>query len=267
MSSHLNELEKYRLTVTYDGRSFIGWQRHGSKPTVQRALEQAVKKTFSVSEVVQGAGRTDRGAHANGQVASVLLPGGFELDDIENQLNDELPAEVRVVEVCKVPRDFHACDSAIGKHYRYVIWNHPQLPLAQDGRVWHAKNKLDVDAMNAACPIFEGEHDFASVATKSNFVQKSTTRTVALAVLTHDLPKITFDIYADGFLYKMVRNIVRTIVKVGEGRYTCDDVRHILKAKNRQAAPGTAPASGLYLERVYYSQDEYLQAIKEGAPS
>jgi len=113
-----------------------------------------------------------------------------------------------------------------------------------------------VQAMHDACSVFIGEKDFASFATKTNFKQKSTCRTVTEAALQHELPIITFDICADGFLYKMVRNIVRALVKVGEGRYTREDLVRILEAKDRQAAPGTAPASGLYLERVFYSQDE-----------
>ncbi len=120
--------------------------------------------------------------------------------------------------------------------------------------------------MNDACSIFVGEHDFASFATRPNFKQKSTRRTVTEAVLMHELPTITFEILADGFLYKMVRNIVRAIVKVGEGRYTRDDLCRILDAKDRKAAPGTAPASGLYLERVFYAEDKIPETDKGGTP-
>jgi tRNA pseudouridine38-40 synthase len=124
------------------------------------------------------------------------------------------------------------------------------------------KEPLDVQAMAAACSVFVGEHDFASFATKTNFKQKSTRRTVTQAVLTTELPLITFDICADGFLYKMVRNIVRALVKVGEGRYTRADLERILAAKDRQASPGTAPASGLYLEQVFYAQDAFENGIE-----
>jgi tRNA pseudouridine38-40 synthase len=261
MSIQNSTISNYRMTVSYDGRKYLGWQRHGDKPTVQYALEQAVEKLFNIRSAVRGSGRTDRGAHANGQVASVELPVGLQVDELKEQFNDVLAETVRVVNVNNVPLAFHACDSAIGKRYRYVIWNSKKLPAERDGRVWHVKSSLDVEAMVNACSVFEGEHDFASFATRPNFKQKVTTRIVSRAVMSHDLPIITFDISANGFLYKMVRNIVRAIVKVGEGRYTRDDLLHILEARDRKAAPGTAPASGLYLEKVYYSKDEMTEDV------
>ena len=259
MSSQNPTLSNYRITVSYDGRNYLGWQRHGDKPTIQYALEQAVGQLFNIRSAVRGSGRTDRGAHANGQVASVELPAGLQVDELKEQLNDVLAETVRVMDVSNVPSEFHACDSAIGKHYRYVIWNSKRLPAERDGRVWHVKSRLDVEAMINACSVFEGEHDFSSFATRPNFKQKMTSRVVSRAIMSYDLPLITFDICADGFLYKMVRNIVRAIVKVGEGRYTRDDLCRILEAKDRKASPGTAPASGLYLEKVYYSKDEMVE--------
>ncbi|MDH3346589.1 MAG: tRNA pseudouridine(38-40) synthase TruA [Desulfobulbaceae bacterium] len=264
MSTENSILSHYRMTVSYDGRAYLGWQRHGIKPTVQYALEQAVEQLYGIRAAVRGSGRTDRGAHANGQVASVELPAGLELDDIKDDLNNVLAKDVRVIEVSGVPGEFHACDSAIGKRYRYVIWNDNNLPADRHGRVWHVKTSLNIKAMIDACSVFEGEHDFASFATRPNFKQKTTSRTVSMATINHELPVIIFDICADGFLYKMVRNIVRAIVKVGEGRYTQDDLHSILEAKDRKAAPGTAPASGLYLERVYYSKEEMSEDIKRG---
>jgi len=257
----MSTMTNYQITLSYDGRSFLGWQRHGNKPTVQFALEQAVTKVFDVRVPVQGSGRTDRGTHAHGQVASLHLPVGTQPEFIKEKLNQVLPAEVRIIDVRCAPMDFHACDSAIAKHYRYVIWNDSKLPAERDGRVWHVKEPLDVQAMSEACSVFVGDQDFASFATKTNFKQKSTHRTVTEAVLSYDLPTITFDICADGFLYKMVRNIVRALVKVGEGRYTREDLCRIVAEKDRQAAPGTAPASGLYLERVFYSQDELSETV------
>jgi len=257
-------LSNYRLTVSYDGRNYLGWQRHGDKPTVQYALEQAVEQLFTLRSAVRGSGRTDRGAHANGQVANVELPTGLQTDKLKEQFNEVLAKTVRVIEVSNVPPEFHACENAVGKRYRYLIWNSKDLPAERDGRVWHVKSRLDVEAMIKACSVFEGEHDFASFATRPNFKQKITTRVVSRTAMSHDLPLITFDICANGFLYKMVRNIVRAIVKVGEGRYTREDLYRILEAKDRKASPGTAPASGLYLEKVYYSQDEMSEDATKG---
>ena len=265
MSASDTQLSNYRLTLTYDGRAFFGWQRHGDKPTVQFALEQAVTKAFGVRVAVQGSGRTDRGTHAHGQVASLQLPAGLPPSLVQEKLNQLLPPEVRILDVRCAVKDFHACDSAIAKRYRYLIWNDRKLPEQHDGRVWHVKEPLDVQAMVDACSVFIGEQDFASFATRTNFKQKSTRRTVFEAVLRNNLPMITFDICADGFLYKMVRNIVRAVVKVGEGRYTRENLCRILEAGDRQAAPGTAPASGLYLEQVFYSQDELSDNVSQRA--
>ena len=199
MSIPASQISLYKLTLAYDGRAFFGWQRHGDKPTVQFALEQAVTKAFGVRAAVQGSGRTDRGTHAHGQVASLQLPGMAPPEIVKEQLNQFLPLEIRILDVCCAAKDFHACDSAVAKRYRYLIWNHLNLPAEHDGRVWHVKEPLDVQAMVDACSVF---------------------------------------------------------IKVGEGRDTREELFRILEAGDRQAAPGTAPASGLYLEQVFYSQQE-----------
>ncbi|MCH9688946.1 MAG: tRNA pseudouridine(38-40) synthase TruA [Deltaproteobacteria bacterium] len=248
--------QNFRLTVAYDGRAYFGWQRHGDKPTVQHALEQALGAVFETEIEVRGAGRTDRGAHANGQVASASLPAGIDIPRSLSALRKALPADIRALSLEPMPEDFHARSSAVAKHYRYVILNAAQCPQAERGRVWHVPGPLDVDAMREALPIFVGAHDFGSFATKPKHDQRSTVREVKRFELHVDGPTIEFSIYADGFLYKMVRNIVRAVVKVGEGRYDLERLRQILGARDRKAAPGTAPASGLYLERVFYSLDE-----------
>ncbi len=249
-------MSNYRMTVSYDGRAYLGWQRHGSRPTVQYELEQAVERVFDLQAAVRGSGRTDRGAHATGQVASFELPFVIPPHEIRDNLNSTLPDDIRLIDVSLATPGFHACDSAIAKRYRYIIWNDKSLPADRQGRVWHVKSPLDVEAMAEACSVFVGELDFASFVTRSNFKQKSTIRTITEVMVSTQMPVITLDFCADGFLYKMVRNIVRALVKVGEGRYSRDDLYRILEARDRSAAPGTAPASGLYLEQVYYSHDE-----------
>lgn len=256
MISDETPTQSYKLTLTYDGREYFGWQRHGSKPTIQLECEKAIGRELGVRIAVQASGRTDRGAHAHGQVASVELPEIVEELDLKDRLNSSLPGDIRIVSVNKAAPGFHARDDSIGKRYRYIIWNGSDLPPSLDGRVWHVKSPLDVEAMIAARSIFVGEKDFASFATRSNYKQKSTVRTISLVEIINRDHTITIDICADGFLYKMVRNIVRAIVKVGEGRYSRDDLAGILEKRDRKAAPGTAPASGLYLEKVYYSSVE-----------
>ncbi len=247
-SYEASDLATYRLTVSYDGRPFHGWQRHPGQPTVQGALENAVLETTGQRAPVEGSGRTDRGAHADAQVASVTVPDETPLGD----LNDSLPAEIRVLAAERVEDGFHARMASTGKTYRYVIWNSPDCPAEQVGRVWHIPGALDVEPMRQACKHFVGELDFASFAKKPNFERASTVRHMRSMVLEHDAPRIIITMRADSFLYKMVRNIVRTIVKAGEGRITPDKVRAIIAANSRALAPGTAPASGLYLEAVHY---------------
>ena len=242
----------YRLDLAYDGRAYFGWQRHGDQPTIQGALEDAITACFDVHSAVMGSGRTDRGVHANGQVASVSLPADLDVESALSALRAALPADIQLLDLTPVAEDFHARDSAKAKTYRYVIWNAADCPESEVGRVWHIPRALDVQAMRPACRVFEGNHDFASFAKKPNFVRASTVRRVHAIVLTHEDERIEITLRAEGFLWKMVRNLVRAIVKVGEGRTPCEKLEQILKAKDRSAAPGTAPASGLYLDSVEY---------------
>lgn len=246
------ELANVRLTLTYDGRDYYGWQRHGENPTIQGALEDAVQEAFGVRSLIEGAGRTDRGAHANGQVATVLLPAALTPDMVVAGLNAVLPDDIGVLDAARAPADFHARRSATGKTYRYAIWNARDCPVEHVGLVWHIPGALAIAPMRSACAHFVGEHDFASFAKKPNYARASTVRRLDVAALRHDAPVIEITLRADGFLYKMVRNIVRTLVKVGEGRFAPDDMPRLLAARDRKAAPGTAPASGLYLDRVHF---------------
>lgn len=242
----------YRLDLAYDGRGYYGWQRNGDKPTVQGALEDAISACLAVTSAVHGSGRTDRGVHANGQVASVRLPADLDVDATRAALQGALPADIQLLALTPAAPDFHARESAKAKTYRYVIWNELKCPEHESGRVWHIPEELDVEAMRPACALFVGSHDFASFAKKPNFAQASTVRCVHSIELVHEGQRIEISLRADGFLWKMVRNLVRAIVKVGEGRTPCAKLAKILAAKDRSAAPGTAPASGLYLDSVEY---------------
>ncbi len=240
----------YRLTVSYDGSLFKGWQRHPGQPTVQGALEDALMAMCEVRAPIEGSGRTDAGAHADAQVASVTVPEGTQLGD----WNEVLVPGVRVLDCTQVHEGFHARMESTGKTYRYEIWNAPDCPEERVGRVWHIPGGLNVDTMRHACTYFEGRIDFASFAKKPNFERATTVRNMRSVVLTYDQPLITITMRANSFLYKMVRNVVRSIVKVGEGRMPSERIAEILEARDRAAAPGTAPASGLFLEEVHYDQ-------------
>jgi tRNA pseudouridine38-40 synthase len=242
----------YRLTLSYDGRAYHGWQRHAGKPTIQASVEAAVEEVFGSRCAVHGSGRTDRGVHADAQVAHVLAPFRSPPEELQRDLVALLPADIELLSVVEAARTFHARESALAKTYRYEIWNDAQLPPEREGRVWHIPGKLDVEGMRRACPVLEGEFDFASFAKKANYKRHSTVRHLSRVELKQEGPLIVLRFRADGFLYKMVRNLVRAIVKVGEGRSSPEKLTEILQARDRKTAPGTAPASGLYLESVEY---------------
>ena len=251
----------HKLTLAYDGRRFFGWQRHGKNATVQGALEDALREIFGVACPVIGAGRTDRGAHAEGQVASFRHPKALadgqdaHTEALSTALAKALPPELEVRGLEEVAMGFHARDDATGKRYRYEIFQGGQCPEELEGQVWLVKTPLDVVAMRRAAPALLGSHDFASFATRSNFERKSTVRQLRTLDIEGDAsPRLRLILEADSFLYKMVRNIVRALVKVGEGRWKPAKLAQVLAAKDRQAAPGTAPASGLYLDRVDYGE-------------
>lgn len=252
-----------RMRLRYDGRGYRGWQRQPGSTTVQGTIEAAIASVTGIDQAdikVRGSGRTDRGVHAEGQVACVFLPqtqaeDSDALERFTAQLALALPEDIGLLEVDRVPLEFHPREHAIAKRYRYELWNGGKCPAALEGRVWEVRRPLDVEAMRAALPIFLGAHDFTSFATRSNFERASSIREVqafTLEQLDKQKRRVTLNITADGFLYKMVRNIVRAVAKVGEGR--CDNARliEILAAQDRAAASGSAPASGLFLDEVFY---------------
>ena len=252
----------YRMDVRYDGQNYYGWQRHKDKPTIQGALEHAVTKCLGLRHNVEGSGRTDRGTHATGQVASIRLPEDINEKEALFNLNRVLEKDIEITSLKKVSDSFHARESAIGKCYIYKIWNHPNLPSEMNEKVWYVPEKLNVKAMDKACSYFTGTKDFASFAKVPNYKRATSVRTVHSLTLTEEDSLLCFSIIADGFLYKMVRNIIRALVKVGEGRLNLDDIPRIIEAKSRKAAPGTAPASGIYLNTVFYDKKSMDDAIK-----
>ena len=240
-----------KCTVRYDGRPYYGWQRLKDKPTVQGTIEDALAVVLGEPCPITGAGRTDRGAHAEGQVFGAVVPEPA-IVSLASELNAVLPKSIRVRGCVAMPEGFHARESATGKIYRYRIWNRDELPEDLDGLVWHARGALEPSAMAEACHSFIGKHDFASFATKPNFKQASTVRELRRFELEFDGPDLCFELEADGFLYKMVRNLVRCVAKVGEGKLSASALPGLLAARDRKVAPGTAPASGLSLHRVLF---------------
>ena len=242
-----------KLTLAYRGQDFFGWQRQDPHPTVQLAIENALQKIFRKGFSVAGSGRTDRGVHALGQVASCQVPDTHPPETLLRALNFHLPPGVRVLSVRKVAAKFHARFSAKGKTYLYRIVNEPFLHPMEIGRAWHVPRPLNLKTVRQAARLFVGKHDFASFTSNPGYERESTIRRLRSIRITRkpgSVLEITFD--GDGFLYRMVRNLVGALVKVGHDRLKVSDLKKILAARLRSTAPPTAPAEGLYLLKVRY---------------
>lgn len=247
-------MPRYRLTLEYDGRPFVGWQRQANGPSVQQAVEDAIRRLTGVAVTVVGAGRTDAGVHALGQVAHVDLPRAFAPATVRDAVNFHLkPAPIAVLAAAVVDDDFHARFSATRRRYRYLIVNR-SAPLALDaGRAWWIRTKLDRARMAAAGHLLLGRHDFSSF--RSSLCQAaSATKTLDLLTVDADGDAIHIEVVARSFLHNQVRIIVGSLKRVGDGGWPVERMAAALAARDRGAAGPTAPAHGLYLVEVGYGR-------------
>jgi len=249
-------LQGHKLAIAYRGTEFSGWQRQAAKRTVQECIEVALEKLWGEKISLQGSGRTDTGVHALGQVASFNAPRRHNATALLRALNANLPRDVRIVRCRLVSPAFHARFDARGKTYKYLIWNRlVQDPFTHDTH-WHVPRDLDLPAMRRAARLLLGRHDFASFTSNPGYERESTVRIMKRASIVRDGAALVFHFSADGFLYRMVRNLVGALVKVGKGKITVDEFAAILRSCKRSAAPETAPACGLYLMNVTYEKSK-----------
>lgn len=247
---------KFRLIVAYDGTNYEGWQVQKTGLGVQQRVEEALKKLFPGAGRVSGSSRTDTGVHALGMVAHVEIPRDeFRMPNrkLALALNAFLPQDIRVLSAARAAKDFHARFDAKGKEYRYFVWNHAVMNPLLRTRAWHVPLPLDLAAMKRAVKIFIGKHDFKSFAATRGYEMESTVRTVTRCEVRRSGRQFTFIIEGDGFLYKMCRGIVGTLVQVGRGKFSPDDVKAMFGARDRRIAGVTAPAHGLVLWKVFYA--------------
>jgi tRNA pseudouridine38-40 synthase len=246
-------MPRYKLTLEYDGGGLVGWQRQKNGLSVQAILEGAVARYCGVALTVHGAGRTDAGVHALGQVAHVDLPRAAAPEVIRNALNYHVkPAAVSVLAVESVPGGFDARRSAVGRAYCYRILNRRPAPTVERGRVWHVGAPLDAEAMAEAARSLLGRHDFTTF--RDSLCQaKSPVRTLDLLTVTRAGDAICVEVRARSFLHHQVRNIVGTLKLVGAGKWRVGDVATALAARDRRAGGPTAPPEGLYLVEVSYA--------------
>lgn len=244
---------RYRLVVEYDGAGFTGWQVQTSgMRTVQGALEAAIARVTSESPRVSGSGRTDKGVHALGQVASFVLETQREADWLSAALNGVLPPDVAIRQLEAVELAFDPRRDARAKRYRYELWNARVRSPVRAARMYHVPYALDAAALREASSVLAGPHDFASFQAAGSPIE-ATERTL-LAVTIHGCPggELAFEFEGTGFLRHMVRILVGTLLEVGEGKRTPESLVQVLAAKDRTAAGPTAPAHALTLLWVRY---------------
>jgi tRNA pseudouridine38-40 synthase len=255
---------RYKLLLSYRGTRYHGWQQQPMLetykgetpppgtgiPTIQETVATAIASVVGHPVVLVGSSRTDAGVHAKGQVAHFdtdqiqIIPEG-----IRRAANHRLPSDVLIREIEAVPESFDAITAAGSKRYQYFIWNAPDRNPFFPDLCWHRWQTLDVAAMRAAAAQFVGEHDFASFA-RPGHGRQSTTRTVCACQVSSRGPMLMIGIEGSGFLWNMVRIMVGTLVEVGLGRHSPDDIANMLRAKSREAAGATAPPEGLFLQWI-----------------
>jgi tRNA pseudouridine38-40 synthase len=250
---------KYKLVIAYDGTAYQGWQVQKIGTGVQEKIEEVLARYFPSKPRLHSSSRTDTGVHALGMVAH------FEISKAENKiplarlaiaLNAFLPDDIRVLSATRAAKDFHARFHARGKQYRYFIWNHHAMNPLLAGRAWHVPRKIDFNKMKAAAKLFAGKHDFKSFAANHPYEMETTVRTLTRCDVKRSGRHITVVIEGDGFLYKMCRGIVGTLVQCGYGRFTVADVKAMFARTNRCAAGMSAPAHGLVLWKVFYKKPQ-----------
>ena len=277
-------MSRYKITVAYDGTDFVGWQRQLSGVSVQGLLEDALGELEEGPVTVAGAGRTDAGVHALGQVAAFSLTRTAAPEVIVRALNARLPDTVRALDAQEVPASFHPRFAARSKSYRYRIWNGEVVSPFEQRFVWRVPGALDVAAMDAAARMLAGRHDFAAFQSAGSDTT-TTERTLFESAIgrsaigdslepvsQQDVARpfraanaglqpcatvlkpalVTYDVTGDGFLRHMVRAIAGTLVEIGRGRRPPEWMREVLASRDRGAAGPTAPAAGLFLVRVAY---------------
>jgi tRNA pseudouridine38-40 synthase len=244
---------RLKMMVSYDGKGFAGWQSQSHRNTIQDHIERAFERIAGKPVRVHGAGRTDAGVHAFGQCAHVDLPDDrLSAARWSKALNALLPATIRVLRCRYVSKDFHARLSAKGKLYRYRIWSGPVLPPFEYGRAWHATSPLDLKVLNRAAKHFIGTHDFTSFAANRGKPEENTIRTIYSIRVRRNGLCVTLDFDGDGFLYKMIRLIVGSLVECALGKLRIEDLSDRLTSTQAGPARFAAPAEGLFLVRVRY---------------
>ncbi len=246
-------MPRYKITIEYDGRPYAGWQRQDNAPSVQESLERAAERLDGAPVLVYGAGRTDSGVHALAQVAHLDLTKDLSTDKVRDAINFHLkPDPIAVIEVEPVSEAFHARFSATQRHYLYRMIDR-RAPLTLDrGHVWRVKRKLDAEAMHHAAQALLGQHDFTTFR-DSQCQAESPVKTIDAVSVSRYGEEVQLTCSARSFLHRQVRSMVGSLVEVGTGKWSARDFERALDAADRSRCGPVAPADGLYLTAVDYS--------------
>ncbi len=248
-------MQNIKLTIAYDGGDYLGWQKTSMGPSIEETLQEALERILREKIVLQAASRTDAGVHAQGQIVNFFTTKFIpSFDRFQYSLNSLLPPSIVVNNIENAAQSFHPTLDCVGKEYHYSICCGPiQLPQCRRYS-WHYPYLLDVVAMQAGAQLLTGTHDFSAFCNfKKNSDYPHFIRTVTdISIAQSNDNRLLIKVSGNNFLYKMVRNIVGTLVYVGRGKFTLNELRAILLNKDRKQAGVTAPACGLSLHRVFY---------------
>ena len=240
-----------RMTIAYDGTNYHGWQEQPGQVTVQGTLVECLATILRERPAVEGAGRTDSGVHALGQVAAFKTEHPIETPRLHAAINSRLPPDIAVTEMREIAPGFRPSFGALNKHYRYRIHRSPFKPVFENRYVWHWYQPLEVESMREAARRLVGRHDFRSFEGRGS-AREDTVREIFRLDVVEVGPEIHFEIEGNRFLYRMVRNLVGTLTEVGRGHWSPEWTSEVLAARDRMAAGPTAPPQGLCLMEVRY---------------
>ena len=244
-------MRNIKLTLEYDGTNYLGWQKQKIGATIQETLEEAIRLLTNEESEVIGSSRTDAGVHARGFVANFKTNSKIPSEKFREAINYRLPNDIVILKSEEVEEDFHSRYSAKGKTYSYSILNRDVNSAIGKDYVYHVKRKLDVEDMKEACKYFIGTKDFMAFKSSGSSV-KTTVRTISDLYIDIKDDIIKIYVTGDGFLYNMVRIIVGTLINVGRGKISPQDIEKIIAGRDRKAAGDCVPAKGLKLVEVYY---------------
>jgi tRNA pseudouridine38-40 synthase len=247
-------MQKYKLTIAYDGTHYGGWQIQNNAVSIQDLLEKALLTLLRVQTSATASGRTDAGVHARGQIAHFTAEQPIDLARFQRSLNGILPPDIRILSLEAVSSDFHARYSAISKEYHYHLHLERTTDPFKRLYAYHDYSRLNLDQMKAAASCFVGTHDFTTFANDASkgSAAKNPVRTLIRLDICPEPGGVRLEFEGNGFLYKMVRNITGTLLEVARGKLAVEEIPKLFAARDRRLAPPAAPAHGLFLVKVTY---------------